>query len=47
MGYEFHADSFRKFTRTEVELDQRVRRVTYVVRDLESWEVLAEYSQSY
>ena len=43
LGYELHLDSFRKFTRTEVKLDLEKRVAKYVVRDLETWSVLAEY----
>ena len=41
IGYEFHLDSYQRFTRTEVEIDGN--SIIYVIRDLNSWEVLDTY----
>ncbi|CAL6064189.1 Alkaline_phosphatase [Hexamita inflata] len=43
MGANYHLYSFCGYTRTEVELTKSV--VTYLIRDLLSWEVIAEYKQ--
>ena len=35
MGYQYHLDSYRKYTRTEVSITLQI--ATYVIRDLETW----------
>ena len=47
LGYDKHLDSFLKYTRTEVEIDIILKNATYVVRDLDTWKVLAKYEQKY
>lgn len=44
LGYEYHLDSYREFTRTEVEITE-TGHVTYTVRGLRDWAVLAVYEQ--
>jgi len=41
-GYDNHLDSWDDFTRTEVEMANGT--VTYTVRSLKTWEVLATYN---
>ncbi|CAL6014700.1 Calcineurin-like_phosphoesterase superfamily domain-containing protein [Hexamita inflata] len=43
MGYQYHLNSYRKYTRTEVELQQG--KITYIVRDLDTGAVLNTYEQ--
>ncbi|CAL6064191.1 Calcineurin-like_phosphoesterase superfamily domain-containing protein [Hexamita inflata] len=43
MGTNYHLNSFCGYTRTEVELTEST--VTYLIRNLVSWEVVAEYKQ--
>lgn len=42
LGYEYHLDSYREFTRTEVEITE-AGHITYTVRGLNKWDVLASY----
>lgn len=44
LGYEHHLDSYRAFTRTEVEITED-GHVTYTVRGLDKWDVLVTYEQ--
>ena len=44
-GYDKHLDSYATFTRTEVELEKG--KVTYTVRELNTWKVLQVYKQDW
>ncbi|CAL6041082.1 Alkaline_phosphatase [Hexamita inflata] len=44
-GYQYHLDSYSKFTRTEVQFDGN--RITYSIRDLDSNEVVQTYEQTF
>ena len=45
MGYEYHLDSWLKYTRTEVEMENG--HITYSIRNLNTWEIIKVYEQDY